>query len=747
MRLKIACRPRIRNSVAQKFISSSLIIGLLFNNISSLASVLSEDSRYETFEGDSITINNILEEDTVDAEIEGNSLVNILHPTMSNLDVENTSDSPIGLFNTFNKELVKPSTVYTIISNIELNTGSRVVINNNELTASCFTDAIVYSEGEIGTKIRAVTSKSDLSSCQYVIRPYVHLKGRVKGTIMVLEGDWSDKEIPEYFEGIKSVGELEDNKLNIESIGENLFNVEYFKEMIETHYHEGNYGYEVKDGRNTIWTVNNHHKLHTKNLLNNNYKFKENTQYIIKSDVFLDGNFPTAYGPLLGIVHYKDDSIEYIFASNTGADNWCNRTVITNANKTIKNIAFSYGQNNSKSWFDLDSLYIGEYNPDKTEFNYDYNIQNIKIDLKEPLRGFPNSIKDRIIKKNGQWCIERNVGYKTLNGSENWEYPGGDKVDENSEYTQYYTNAFVNDNIDIFHNLYSDKLLSDTTGYNGNNEAIMCGWTSKNVHIRILKSRLKENNSSSFKEWISENPITVLYKLKTPIYEPLNIDPTINLYKNTAHISNNSTIPANIKVTVDRTLNRAHEAIDAAKSNPTVDNIAIARMWVNLLEDSSLKDELQDDIGEITQVKDMQIERKTVSSNIDLYVRSENALSMGLSTSSVTFDNYSSVSDSEMLNAVEVTIHSSLPYSFNTYLETPIESLDGQATIQPNTLSIRENSKTYQVFNNVKEKIVLNDNTDAGNNNIHNIDLKLSKNTADKANVYKTTIKFEAVQK
>ena len=62
----------------KKLISSSLALGLLFNSTStSLASVLSEDGRYEIFEGNNITIDNILEEDKVDVEIEGNTMVNV----------------------------------------------------------------------------------------------------------------------------------------------------------------------------------------------------------------------------------------------------------------------------------------------------------------------------------------------------------------------------------------------------------------------------------------------------------------------------------------------------------------------------------------------------------------------------------------------------------------------------------------------------------------------------------------------
>ena len=59
-------------------ISKMLALGVIFNsfNLNSYASTLSEDTRYETFVDNNITINDVLEEDKVDMKIEGNSLVN-----------------------------------------------------------------------------------------------------------------------------------------------------------------------------------------------------------------------------------------------------------------------------------------------------------------------------------------------------------------------------------------------------------------------------------------------------------------------------------------------------------------------------------------------------------------------------------------------------------------------------------------------------------------------------------------------
>lgn len=62
----------------KKLISKSLAIGLFLNSsVISFACIMSDDGRYETFEGDYITIDNILEEGSIELdEIQGNTMVN-----------------------------------------------------------------------------------------------------------------------------------------------------------------------------------------------------------------------------------------------------------------------------------------------------------------------------------------------------------------------------------------------------------------------------------------------------------------------------------------------------------------------------------------------------------------------------------------------------------------------------------------------------------------------------------------------
>ena len=291
----------------------------------------------------------------------------------------------------------------------------------------------------------------------------------------------------------------------------------------------------------------------------------------------------------------------------------------------------------------------------------------------------------------------------------------------------------------------ANNLIPRTSRSDGNDNYAYIGMT--NININIIKSTL--TSIEEFKSWLSKNPVTIVYELMTPIYEPLNIDASIQLFEDITHISSDSNIPANLKVTVDRVLNRAKEALEVAKSNPTTENIALARMWINLAGETLKKDEFQEELDSITDIVDLEIEKKSVTANLDVYIKSHNSLSMSLNTNSIVFEDYSGVEDKEMQNAVEISVTSSLPYSLNAYLESPLQNQDKTSTIEASALNIKENSQSsYQAFQNTTDKIVLNDNADANNQwSVHSIDIKLAKDNAHKTDIYKATIKFEAVQK
>lgn len=167
------------------------------------------------------------------------------------------------------------------------------------------------------------------------------------------------------------------------------------------------------------------------------------------------------------------------------------------------------------------------------------------------------------------------------------------------------------------------------------------------------------------------------------------------------------------------------------------------------MRESTLKDGFQSSLDGIDNILDLPvIEKKKNSVNTDVYIKPQNMLSMTLSTNNITFDDVDATEDTEKLNALNITVISSLPYSLNAYLESEIQNKDKTNTLDKSILNIRESSQQdYKIFNSIDGKVVLKDNNLAGKETSHNIDLKLDSSRIQKADVYKTTVKFEAEQK
>ena len=188
--------------------------------------------------------------------------------------------------------------------------------------------------------------------------------------------------------------------------------------------------------------------------------------------------------------------------------------------------------------------------------------------------------------------------------------------------------------------------------------------------------------------------------------------------------------------------------LEIAELNPTSDNIRIAREAINNLPESFVKDELQERLNNIFNMSDIVFEKYTATSNLDIYIKCENILQMSLDTNQISFDDFSGIEDMEKLNAVNITINSSLPYQINAYLPAEIQNSDKSVAMDKSILNIKESSSSdYQTFANTIDKIVLKDNCSAGNYLTHGVDLKLSGGIAHEKDVYKATIKLEAEQK
>ena len=738
----------------KKLISSSLAIGLLFNTtLTSFASVLSEDGRYETFEGNNIAIDEVLEEDKVDVEIEGNTMVNLVKmPSITKKTIEVTTGWPTILADFTNKNNIKPNTTYTYIVDVSVSNASdnfHTYINmdyldsNNKSIYHDMRKSQIIGNGK-STFIKTFTTNDDAVKFNNLFIVADTTDGNLSsGTqtvtnMILLEGDYSNT-YTNYFEGMKSVAEKADgtSELEIKSNNKNLLNLLDLKigekenvraSEIQSNSlkinvlpeNTANYASVYFDGMRFIpgvrYRISGKCEINKGNGISPRFSIRDISydSYLVSGLVDENGNINATFTA----TNYRH-RVEF-FSGNHKGD-------ISDIEVIFKDLQITIDDNS-----------IVEYEP--------YNLYNTRISLNEPLRGLPNGVKDRIIKRNGQWYIERNCKEHILDGNERWDIEDS-SLNNLTNVVRFMCHVYDKDLKLSDNNVVST--LGSNSRYSKDIQGIYTDSTySGKLWVHVNRDALDDLSVESFKKFLSENNISFVSTLSEPIYEPLNIDSTINLYLNTTHISNSSTIPANMKATIDRAINRAVDAIELAKANPTVENLSKARMWINLLDDSIKKDELQSEINDITDIEDLQLERKTATSNIDVYIKSENMLLMSLSTNSITFNDYSGIDDMELNNAVSISINSSLPYQLNSYLLSEIENSDKSNRIEKDLLNIKSSSDTdYKIFDDINEKLILENDCNAGNNKSHSIDLKLKGGDAHKADVYKTVIKFEAEQK
>lgn len=281
--------------------------------------------------------------------------------------------------------------------------------------------------------------------------------------------------------------------LDVNAQSDNLLNGDYFVEQANLSLNNAStfINRQTYRGRDCLFVNANNTNLRNVKFLEN--RFKLNTRYYINlSMVSYDASVMKKIGLWLG-VHYVDGSDALLAAPNK--DEFSNAFFASDPNKTISYIWFTYSYY-PKGYIDLDNSFICEEAIYKKSI-----IDNVSIDLDQPLRALPNGVRDYITQDDK---VIRNVGYVDL-GSLNY-------VDY-SNYNGYY--AMVG------------NLKSDNYG-----EAIC-------THFKVIKShgemgiRIGAGNSNIYIEQVSDIYPTVsefksamsgaklFYELATPITNEL----------------------------------------------------------------------------------------------------------------------------------------------------------------------------------------------------------------------------------
>lgn len=160
--------------------------------------------KYKTFEGTEISIENCLKAKVKDLRVEGKTYQNLFKAELSQGHVGNSSTTYDFRVNSEGISLEEKTYTLYINTNYQLllyydyvNTGSSYV---------SWTDKIVWTNSTKTNNIRIMVKKTDNSEITV---------DEVIGKIVLLEGDYTNIDIPNSINGIESVSERENNVLSV----------------------------------------------------------------------------------------------------------------------------------------------------------------------------------------------------------------------------------------------------------------------------------------------------------------------------------------------------------------------------------------------------------------------------------------------------------------------------------------------------------------------------------------------------
>ncbi|MDK0982913.1 hypothetical protein P5F71_07660 [Clostridium perfringens] len=360
--------------------------------------------------------------------------------------------------------------------------------------------------------------------------------------------------IDEYFEGIKSVGETEGNKINVLTRGKNcikfddLHGVEGSLKQYFNCY-DKEFSYSVGENDKVGWFIEK--KINIKKGVNLVLSLQAKS-------TFTDGG-----SGWIGI-YYKIGSDYRYFGSyittNTKYKKFEFKGIVPNEAKECSLRIYNYSKKSGSAYFKEIQI---EEGTQSTEFE-DYREDKTEILLKEPLRK-----GDYIYKKNGTVSICRLNKSYTFSGEETWalgkrEGGWGEYEDTLVFYIPSFNEANVNTNF-----LCNNFAYNNIVSRNGIGIYNAVWGNSPHPAIRIKKTELQTKDIEGFKKWLKSNPTTIIYQLAMPIEEVIESSSKLDLntYKNLTYIASrniitpkiNCKLPKNLVTTVQETTNRIND--------------------------------------------------------------------------------------------------------------------------------------------------------------------------------------------
>lgn len=311
--------------------------------------------------------------------------------------------------------------------------------------------------------------------------------------LIILEGNYTNIDLPTNIDGIESVAERERNLVNTTTIYESMLESGTIGSLFKPKSNSAYDAYKMEIQPNTEYLFN---------LVR--YGQTPWVRILDKNNIIVKAQSLTSTG------------VKYIWSLKTESNFYY---LVFNKPKTSTGEFKIYKKQNPY--------------PLKLKINEENNYINLPI----PLRSLPNGTCDTI---EGNKLVQR-VGKVVLDGSadEAWNNDG-------TQFEGYYSGAF-----DTIKNIKKYAcLISNEFKYNKSNTLKMeyifpSGAANKGIRIRI--SNDKATDVSSFREWLSKNPTTVYYELAEPVETQLDL-PTITIKEGTNLITTTNNITPQIEL-------------------------------------------------------------------------------------------------------------------------------------------------------------------------------------------------------
>ena len=379
-------------------------------------------------------------------------------------------------------------------------------INRNDIRCYCYPNANKFSEGD---------------------------ENKIK--ILILEGDYTNKPIPDYFTGMQS--SFEDKLITDENDANN-----------------GKYKVDYKVTGKNKFNFNSYNILNNKN---NNISVDVATQSIITQRTD-----PSSYEEIefnVNLLANKEYILNYTCETLVDNNAPLRRLKLTYEDGTYKvfnhNVTFSQNIKESKRVIKI-SLTMQEINSNKIKMSNIQLEEGTTATTYEPYKEYTKTLylnspllEGDTIEQSGNDIVHMHRYNKVVfDGSddENWVYWGNntDNGKLDSSLISFYL-PFTNYKDFTTSTIFNNKFLMGNTVWGATTEIMALNADNiMSFQVALLRSKLATQDVAGFKTWLQANPITVAYELATPTREVISTNDNLLLdsYVN-GHLDVNTVVP------------------------------------------------------------------------------------------------------------------------------------------------------------------------------------------------------------